>query len=80
MGLRGVFACAFIVSTGLLTGMAAVPSGAAASEPFAVGEAASLPQEGSVFERVKRTACKISLSASVGDRSAAQDRSRKCDH
>ena len=33
MGLRGVLACAFIVSTSLLTGMAAMPSGASASEP-----------------------------------------------
>ena len=78
MGLRGVLACAFIVSTVLLTGMAAMPSGAAASEPGA-DVAHSAPQEGpGLIDRVKQKACQISVAATRVDRGTSRDRSRQC--
>ena len=80
MGLRGVLACAFIVSTSMLTGMVALPSGAAASE-----RGSSLAGEPAVagpglLERVKAKACRISLAATRSDRNGSGDRSRQCDH
>lgn len=78
MGLRGVLACAFIVSSSLLTGMVALPSGAAASEPLS-GVVAMPAEAGTgLFDRFKRKACQISLAATRSDRSASRDRSREC--
>ena len=76
MGLRSVLACAFIVSTSLLTGMAAMSSGAAASPPLsAASEAAAAP---GLIERVKLKACQVSLAAARSDRVSGRDRSRQC--
>ncbi len=83
MGLRGTLACALIVSTGLLTGMGAMPSGAAASEPYSAGLALPSAAGPGLFERVKRKACEVSLAASRSDRSdrsGHRDRIRQCDH
>ncbi len=78
MGLRGTLAVAFILSTGLLTGMAATPSGAADSG-FALHEASSTPGAGpGLIDRFKRKACEISLAATNGDRARAQERGRHC--
>ena len=79
MGLRGIFACAFIVSTGLLTGMAALPSGAAASEPYSAAAIDPSQQESGLFSRIKRKACQVSLAARLTDRKGNRDRSRNCD-
>ena len=78
MGLRGIFACAFIVSTGLLTGMAAMPSGAAAGELQVSDTAAPSAQNAGVFALVKRKACEVSLAVTRSDRAASRDRSRQC--
>lgn len=78
MGLRGVLACAFIVSSSLLTGLVALPSGAAASErPSALAGVPAVDQPG-VLDRVKRKACLVSLAATRTDRGASPDRSRAC--
>ena len=78
MGLRGVLACAFIVSGGLLTGMVAMPSGAAASEPGSSLSAEPEAGRTGLLARVKEKACRISLAASQSDRSGGQDRRRQC--
>ncbi len=80
MGLRGVLACAFIVSTSLLTGMVALPSGAAASERSSRLAGEPEAAQPGLLERVKAKACRISLAATRSDRSSTGDRSRQCDH
>jgi hypothetical protein len=78
MGLRGTLAVAFIFSTGLLTGVATMPSGAAASG-LTLAEASSAPgAEPGLIDRFKRKACEISLAATQGDRAGAQERGRQC--
>ena len=78
MGLRGVLACAFIVSTSLLTGMAAMPSGASASEPAVATFAAPEAAKPGLFDRIRLKACQVSLAARPSDRSTSRDRSRQC--
>jgi hypothetical protein len=78
MGLRGVLACAFIVSGSLLTGMVVVPSGAAASEPFAARAVVAGDAGPGLLERFRLKACQVSLAATRSDRSASRDRSREC--
>ena len=78
MGLRGVLAVALIVSTGLLTGMAAMPTGAAASRlDQDEAPAAAAPTPG-LMDRIKLKACEISLAASRSDRHAARDQDQAC--
>ena len=78
MGLRSVLACAFIVSTSLLTGMAAMSSGAAASQPASAAvESAAVAAPG-LLDRVKLKACQVSLAATRSDRVSSRDRSRPC--
>ena len=79
MGLRGVLACAFIVTTSLLTGMVALPSGAAASESSSAGVDVLAAAEPGLLDRVKLKACRISLAATRSDRSASRERSRECE-
>lgn len=78
MGLRGVLACAFIVSSGLLTGLAAMPSGAEASEPAVAGAEVPAAAQPGLFAQVRLKACQVSLAATRSDRSASRDRSRQC--
>lgn len=78
MGLRGVLACAFIVSTSLLTGMVALPSGAAASEPALAGVEGPVAAKPGLFDRIKTKACQVSLAATGRDRSGGRDVSRQC--
>ena len=78
MGLRGVLACAFIVSTSLLTGMVALPSGAAASEPASASVEPAAAAGPGLFDRVKLKACQVSLAATRSDQLSSRDRSRQC--
>ena len=78
LGLRGVLACAFIVSSGLLAGMGALPSGAAPSEPYSSRTDRPERFGPSLVDRLKRKACQISLAANGSDRSGSRDRSRQC--
>jgi hypothetical protein len=78
MGLRGVLACALIVSTSLLTGLAALPSGAAASEPASAMVEASAAAAPGLLDRVKLKACQVSLAATGGDHASSRDRRRQC--
>jgi hypothetical protein len=78
MGLRGVLACAFIVSSGLLTGMVALPSGAAASEQDVASVAVAEPAGPGLLDQVRLKACQVSLAATRSDLSASRDRSRQC--
>lgn len=78
MGLRGVLACAFIVSTSLLTGMVALPSGAAASESSQASFGVPTAAKPGLVDRIKAKACQVSLAATRRDRSAGRDASRQC--
>jgi hypothetical protein len=80
IGLRGVLACAFITSSSLLTGMVALPSGAAASVPFEANVAVSPPAGPGLFQQIKRKACQVSLAATHNDRRGSLDRTRECGH
>jgi hypothetical protein len=78
IGLRGVLACALIVSGSLTTGMVALPSGAEASEPASAGVAGATAARPGLLERVKVKACQVSLAATRSDRNASRDRRREC--
>jgi hypothetical protein len=78
MGMRGVLACAFIVFTSLLTGMVALPSGAAASEVALANVEVPAAAKPGLFDRIKAKACQVSLAATRRDRSAGRDVSRQC--
>ena len=75
-GLRGIFAAVLMVSTGLLTGMASMPSGAAAGE--STGHAGAGAEAPGLVERFKRRACEISLVATRRDLGSARERSQEC--
>lgn len=78
MGLRGVLACAFIVSSGLLTGLAATPAGASASQFVPSSDGAPAAARPGLIERIKLKACHVSLAATQSDRGSSRDRSRQC--
>ena len=74
--MRGVLAAALIASTGLLTGMSALPPGEAAL--FRVDEAAAPAGREGLFQRVLHRACLVSVAATRSDLRSAADREREC--
>ncbi|KFN47884.1 hypothetical protein [Arenimonas metalli] len=67
--MRGVLAVALIASSGLLTGMAALPAGLEVAQG---GEGEGL------FKRVMHRACLVSVAATRSDLRSAADREREC--
>ncbi|HEX4853011.1 hypothetical protein [Arenimonas sp.] len=73
--MRGVLAVVLIASSGLLTGMAALPAGEPA--PAGLEVATGRPGEG-LFKRVMHRACLVSVAATRSDLRSAADREREC--
>jgi len=78
IGLRGVLAAAFLLSTGMLTGMASPPGDPLAAEALVPGtDAAEADHELSLLSRIKYKSCVVSLGASRPDE--ASDRRAECE-
>jgi hypothetical protein len=77
MGLRGVLAAAFLLSSGMLTGMASPPGDPLAGEALVPdSEAVESSTELSLLSRIKLRSCEVSLGASRRD--AAYERRAQC--
>ena len=78
MGLRGVLAAAFLLSTGMLTGMASPPGDPLQGEALVPDtDAVETGAELSLLSRIKLKSCVVSLGASRRD--AASDRRAECE-